>query len=224
MAPCTHVVVARENPSDVLTKNQETVLKDNDSSTQMETSGKTSTYPGDLSRLPSPQRKRTGTGPRTSKQCASVADHAEESPQLPESANDVAMTCIRNRDSLIANSDLNRRLPRNVELDELAVAIASRMQSKLQTTGCGIVRIQPVHEHLRHAFLQVDDDCDGKLTQAETLAFCQQLGLPSESASQLFTLLGGDETGAVNWEAFLAKYLLLFNAKSLGGHCFGKAF
>eukprot|EP00746_Dinoflagellata_sp_MGD_P000143 gnl/MRDRNA2_/MRDRNA2_100247_c0_seq1.p1 gnl/MRDRNA2_/MRDRNA2_100247_c0~~gnl/MRDRNA2_/MRDRNA2_100247_c0_seq1.p1 ORF type:complete len:186 (-),score=21.22 gnl/MRDRNA2_/MRDRNA2_100247_c0_seq1:210-767(-) len=106
---------------------------------------------------------------------------------------------------------------RKVELDKLAIVIACAVQSKLQTckfSGFRSVRLYPVYEHLRNVFQEIDSDCDGKLTNAETHLFWKQFNLPSESASRFFTLLDGDTTGFVNWEAFLARYAPLFTIKS----------
>jgi hypothetical protein len=106
---------------------------------------------------------------------------------------------------------------RKVEMDELAIAIACAVQFKAQTcqySGFKCVRLHPVHEHLRNLFLEFDGDGDGKLTRSEAFVFCRHLNLPSDSGCRFFSLMDGDKTGFVDWEAFLVKYAPLFSIKS----------
>jgi hypothetical protein len=54
-------------------------------------------------------------------------------------------------------------------------------------------------------------DGDGKLTQAETVAFCQSFDLTSpEMTSRFFTLLDIHKTGLASWSSFLAKHSPVF--------------
>jgi len=94
---------------------------------------------------------------------------------------------------------------RKSELDELAMIIADAAQSKFSGR---------VYQDVRSAFVAADSNGDGKLTQTETLAFCQHFGLSSEVASRLFALLDRHETGLANWSSFLAKYAPIFNKKT----------
>jgi hypothetical protein len=88
------------------------------------------------------------------------------------------------------------------ELDEFALVIADRARCR----GSG-----RVYQDVRNAFLAVDGDGDGKLTQAETVAFCQSFDLTSpEMTSRFFTLLDIHKTGLASWSSFLAKHSPVF--------------
>merc|ERR1719321_2293923 len=102
--------------------------------------------------------------------------------------------------------------PSEFELDNLAVEIAKRAQStELHDLADEIAKRAKtkfsgrVYQDVRNAFLAVDTNGDGKLTQSEALAFCQHFDLSSEIASRLFTLLDHNETGLADWSSFLAK-------------------
>lgn len=87
------------------------------------------------------------------------------------------------------------------ELDELALVIADRARAR----GSG-----RVYQDVRNAFLAVDGDGDGKLTHAETIAFCQSFNLSPEMTSRFFTLLDIHKTGLASWSSFLAKHSPVF--------------
>jgi len=96
-------------------------------------------------------------------------------------------------------------LPRRSELDDLALVIADRAQSKFSGR---------VYQDVRNAFLAADVDADGKLNEMEAIAFCQHFDLSSEVASRFFTLLDRCETGSIDWSFFLAIYAPVFNKKT----------
>merc|ERR1711924_265591 len=163
-----------------------------------------------------PAKRETSTEAKTciihagalneNQESALTGDNISTQTRTPESSKD----CIRNHNSAWSTT---------VELDQLAIDIACRVQSKLQAckfSSFKCVRMHSVYDHLRTAFSEADSNSDGKLSEEEVLDVCQHLDLPSETASQFFTLLDGHQTGLVNWEAFLAKYVLLFKLKSPG--------
>lgn len=176
-----------------LNENQESALTGDNISTQTRTPESSAVESCSLASLPGDGR-----------------DHGEASSSLPASITESSKDCIRNHNSAWSTT---------VELDQLAIDIACRVQSKLQAckfSSFKCVRMHSVYDHLRTAFSEADSNSDGKLSEEEVLDVCQHLDLPSETASQFFTLLDGHQTGLVNWEAFLAKYVLLFKLKSPG--------
>lgn len=183
-----------------LNENQESALTGDNISTQTTTPESSAVESCSLPSLPGDGR-----------------DHGEASSSLPASITESSKDCIRNYDYYWGNH--NSALSTKVELDQLAIDIACRVQSKLQAckfSSFKCVRMHSVYDHLRTAFSEADSNSDGKLSEEEVLDVCQHLDLPSETASQFFTLLDGHQTGFVNWEAFLAKYVLLFKLKSPG--------
>jgi len=113
-----------------------------------------------------------------------------ELPSLPGAVDEISMSSLPARKS---------------ELDKLAVVIADRAQSKFSGR---------VYEDVRNAFLAVDSNGDGKLTQAEAVAFCQHFDLSSETALHLFTLLDRHDSGLGDWSSFLVQCFPVFSKKS----------
>jgi len=121
---------------------------------------------------------------------SSLAESVEDLSWLPGSLEETSM---------------HSSTPSKSELDELAIVIADRAQSKFSGR---------VYQDVRNAFLAVDANRDGKLTKTEALAFCQHFDLLPTVTARLFTLLDRHETGLLDWSLFLAKCAPVFNKKT----------
>eukprot|EP00746_Dinoflagellata_sp_MGD_P012383 gnl/MRDRNA2_/MRDRNA2_126399_c0_seq1.p1 gnl/MRDRNA2_/MRDRNA2_126399_c0~~gnl/MRDRNA2_/MRDRNA2_126399_c0_seq1.p1 ORF type:complete len:446 (+),score=72.04 gnl/MRDRNA2_/MRDRNA2_126399_c0_seq1:158-1339(+) len=59
---------------------------------------------------------------------------------------------------------------------------------------------------VRNAFLALDANGDGKLSEKEVMAFCNHVQLPALLSAQFYTLMDKDEHGNADWRRFMATY------------------
>jgi hypothetical protein len=135
---------------------------------------------------------QSGCSSRRGSFCSKASDAMsdEDLSSLPGSIDEISMPSTS---------------PRKSEIDELALMIADRAQCKFSGR---------VYQDVRNAFLLCDVNGDGKLTQAETMAFFQHFDLSPEIALRFFTWLDPHETGLANWSSFMAKSASVFNKKT----------
>jgi Ca2+-binding EF-hand superfamily protein len=106
-------------------------------------------------------------------------------------------------DQIEAKPNETRKMSITRQLHQMALLISRKAGTSSKYSG-------RVSTDVRHAFLAVDTNSDGKLTPTEMAAFCRHFDLTSETATRLFSLLDPDETGRADWSSFLARYAPVF--------------